>query len=95
MVYGVLVQIDRDAAQPPYRQLAAMFRDEILAGKRAPGSRLPSITALVQEYGIGRNTAVHVYEALQQEGLVETVQGWGSSVADPLPSADAGGDDSG
>ena len=45
-----------------------------------PGARVPSITTLMQEYGIARNTARHALAVLAEEGLIEITPGWGSFV---------------
>ena len=39
-----------------------------------------SITTLMQEYGIARNTARHALAVLAEEGLIEITPGWGSFV---------------
>ena len=40
----------------------------------------PSITTLMQEYGIARNTARHALAVLAEGGLIEITPGWGSFV---------------
>jgi DNA-binding GntR family transcriptional regulator len=75
------VTVDRGSNVPPYLQVAAIMRDEIKGGSRAPRSRLPSIAALVQEYRIARTTAAKALRVLVDEGLAEVVPGWGTYVA--------------
>ena len=65
---------------PPYRQVAGELRARIESGDLGPGDRVPSITTLMQEYGIARNTARHALAVLAEEGLVEVTPGWGSFV---------------
>jgi GntR family transcriptional regulator len=77
------VRIDYDAAEPPYLQLVAILRDRIESGQYAPGARMPSLTYLVQEFGIAKNTARRAVQILADEGLVVTRQGWGSFVKAP------------
>jgi DNA-binding GntR family transcriptional regulator len=71
--------IDHDAGIPPWRQLAAFLRQRIAAGEWT--GRLPSQRYLAQEYGVALATVRKALDALQQEGLIVTAHGWGSSVA--------------
>ena len=80
------MSIDRDAATPIHKQLAALFREKIRSGELAPGARLPSTTRLQQEYEVSEVTAKNAMELLKQEGLVEGVSGRGRFVArSPVP----------
>ncbi len=74
------MEVDHDAADPPYLQVAAALRDRIRSGDLPPGARVPSITYLMQEYGIARNTARRAIGVLADEGLVTVRQGWGTFV---------------
>jgi DNA-binding GntR family transcriptional regulator len=46
------VLVDHDAPEPPYLQVAAIMRERIQSGQLPPGSRVPSITDLMHEFGI-------------------------------------------
>jgi len=72
--------IDPDGAEPLYLQLAAILRAQITDGALPPNRPVPSITTLVQQYGVARGTAIHALEVLQAEGLVHTVRGRGTFV---------------
>src|SRR4051812_36671650 len=65
------------------------LRDAILAGRLAPGSRLPASRALAAQLGMRRNTVVGAYEQLLSDGLVETRVGAGTFVADHVPNGPA------
>ncbi len=73
--------VDHDSAVPPYRQLAGILRAKIESGELAPGAMVPSVKTLRQEYGVAETTARKAVKVLRDEGLVETVMGWGSYVA--------------
>ena len=75
--------IDYDSPVPAYRQIAGVLRGEIESGERAPGSRLPSITTLMQEYGVARVTASKALRLLVTEGLAEMSTGMGTYVKRP------------
>jgi DNA-binding GntR family transcriptional regulator len=76
----VVTGVDHDSNVPPYRQVAAILRGRIETGELGPRSRLPSIAALVQEYGIARTTAAKALKVLVAEGRAEVVPGWGTYV---------------
>jgi GntR family transcriptional regulator len=69
-----------ESAVPPSRQIANELRERITNGDLPAGARLPSITSLMQEYGVARNTARRALAILEDEGLIEIVHGWGSFV---------------
>lgn len=79
---GTVSAVDHDSNVPPYRQVAAILRERIRSGELRPRQRLPSIAALVQEYGIARTTAAKALRVLVDEGLAEVVPGWGTYVTD-------------
>jgi DNA-binding GntR family transcriptional regulator len=74
------VTIEHDSAVPPYRQLAAILRDQIRSGELAPGAMVPPVKRLRAEYGVAETTARKAVALLREEDLVETVMGWGSFV---------------
>jgi GntR family transcriptional regulator len=76
----IVVSIDHDAETPPYLQLTAILRAQIKSGELAPGRALPSLTRLMQDYGLSRNTVRRAITALSDEGLVRTRPGWGTFV---------------
>jgi GntR family transcriptional regulator len=64
--------IMRDGPVAPWRQIAQIYRDQIESGELPPGSRLPSIRTIAQEYEVATTTAQKVLEALRDEGLAVT-----------------------
>ena len=67
---------------PPWRRVADDLRRRIEAGEFPPGAPLPSLLTLVDEYGVSRSTAAKAVAALRDEGLVESVRGWGTFVSE-------------
>ncbi|MCC3762478.1 GntR family transcriptional regulator [Glycomyces sp. TRM65418] len=59
---------------------AEALRQRILDGTYAPGQRLPSATAIGNEFGIDRGTAARVLAQLRQTGFIITKPGSGSFV---------------
>jgi hypothetical protein len=54
--------------------IVRVLREEILSGQRAPGVRLPTYDAFVEQFAVTRPTIARVFRALRGEGLV-TVDG--------------------
>jgi GntR family transcriptional regulator len=67
---------------PPWMQVRDALRERILSGELPPGTMVPSIVTIHQEYGIAKTTARKVLNALREEGLIVTTPGWGSFVAE-------------
>ena len=65
---------------PVSQQLAAIIRAEIESGERAPGSRLPPIVQLADQYGIATATVVKALGILKREGLIIGSTGHGTFV---------------
>lgn len=78
--YGDHVTIDPLGETPVYLQLAAILRDRIGSGELQPGRPIPSLVALVQQYGVARGTAAKAVGVLVGEGLVRIVPGKGAFV---------------
>lgn len=74
--------IDRNGAEPMFRQVHRLLRSAVLQGQVGAGTRLPSSRMLAAELGIARNTVIDVFEQLAAEGCVRTVPGGGTFVAD-------------
>lgn len=70
--------------RPPYQQAAEAIRSDIKAGKLKPGEQLPSHRELQDRFGIANMTARSALRVLREEGLIYTVQGRGSYVADVI-----------
>src|SRR5687768_17202460 len=54
--------------------IARALRERILSGECAPGARLPTYDALMEEFQVTRPTIARVLDTLRDEGLV-TVKG--------------------
>ena len=72
--------VQHGTAVPPWRQLAALLREQIESGELPPGGKVPSIMALSQEHGIATVTVRKALDALKEEGLLETTPGYGTFV---------------
>jgi DNA-binding transcriptional regulator YhcF (GntR family) len=75
------IALDRDAEVPLGVQLAWALRARIHAGTLAPGERLPALRDLAEGLGVNSNTIRAVYQRLEQEGLIASLQGSGTFVS--------------
>ena len=74
-------EIDHGAGEPVWSQLAGILRRQIQGESIRPGKLLPSISVLMQTYGVSDGTVKRAIRALRDEGLVSTVPGRGSYVS--------------
>ncbi|MFF7329612.1 GntR family transcriptional regulator [Streptomyces sp. NPDC008150] len=74
---------------PRWRQVYAVLSERILDGTYEPGGRLPSGTAICDEFGISPVTAKRVLTELRKAGLAEMQPGIGTFVTElPQPPAE-------
>jgi GntR family transcriptional regulator len=73
-----------------YLRVADDLRQRIRSGELAPGSRLPTIRQLADQYEVGTTSIDTAMVLLRSEEWVRGHQGRGMFVADPLP--EGGGD---
>jgi DNA-binding GntR family transcriptional regulator len=79
-----VTEVDLDAPEPPYVQLAAILRARISAGE-FPSGPLPSNRVLQQTYGVGEFAVTHALRVLIDEGLIYSVPRRGYYVARQQP----------
>ena len=77
--------LDRAAPGSLQRQLYGQVREAVLAGRVAPGTRLPSTRTLAGELACSRNTVLGAFEQLMAEGYLECRAGSGTYVSRVLP----------
>ncbi len=69
-----------------YERIAATLRDQITNGTLQPGARLPTQQELVDAFGCSRQVVRFALDLLENEGLIDRMQGFGTVVRkyDPL-----------
>jgi GntR family histidine utilization transcriptional repressor len=65
----------------PYARVKQFLKDQLARGRWAPGALMPSEAELVARFRVSRMTANRALRELQQEGLVDRVQGVGTFAA--------------
>ncbi|KUP97782.1 GntR family transcriptional regulator [Thermobifida cellulosilytica] len=82
--YGPDTDIDAEAADPVWVQLASILAARIVAGRYQRGRVIPSENQVIGEFGVARSTVRKAVKLLVEEGLVRTVHGRGSYVREDL-----------
>lgn len=81
---SLFVPLDRTAAEPLHRQLAAAVRDGVRSGRLRRGTALPPTRRLAGELGVSRGVVVEAYQQLVAEGyLTSRTGGYTEVAADP------------
>ena len=75
------IQIATGSPVPVYRQIIDSVQRGVLSGRFVAGHQLPSVRALAERLVINPNTVSRAYQALVQDGFVESQQGKGYFVA--------------
>ncbi len=73
--------ISNKMSKPLYEQIASQIRAAIMSGELSAGEPIPSIRALARSLQISVLTVQKAYEALQNEGFIETTAGKGCYVS--------------
>ena len=73
---------------PLYIQLREVIRSKIEDGEYLPGTAIPSENQLAETYGLNRLSVRSAVEALENEGLLKSVQGKGVFVQGPKTQRD-------
>ena len=71
---------------PLYLQIEQQVKHAVAAGVLRTDDALPSVRKLAADLRINPNTVARAYQNLEREGVIRTVQGGGTFVADGTPS---------
>jgi DNA-binding transcriptional regulator YhcF (GntR family) len=82
------LRVSRTSELPLGVQLAQRLRSHIESGGLKPGDRLPSVREAAAAAGVNVNTVRTVYGRLERDGLLRSVHGSGTYVAEPAGSDD-------
>lgn len=76
--------------QAAYRQIADRLREQIVAGVLLPGSQLPTMSVIAEEYGVSHQTALRAVGVLRGEKLVTSAGRRGVFVRQDALTAESG-----
>ena len=74
--------INYSSKEPIYEQIKSQMLSLISSGAIKPGDKLPSIRMLASQLNINVNTIKKVFAQLEEDGVIVTVIGSGSYVAE-------------
>lgn len=78
----MLIALDNASGAPLYQQIVEQVRAMILNGSLRPGAPLPSIRQLAADLVISVITTKRAYQELEAQGLIITLPGRGTFVAE-------------
>ena len=78
----VLLTLDHASGAPLYQQIVEQIRGAIIAGRLVAGDALPSIRQLAADLVISVITTKRAYQELEGQGLIITLPGRGTFVAE-------------
>ncbi len=81
----MFVHVNSSSGLPLYLQIESQLKHAVAAGALKQGDALPSVRKLASELRINPNTVARAYQNLERDGLIRTVPGGGTYVADNVP----------
>ncbi|PRO64668.1 GntR family transcriptional regulator [Alkalicoccus urumqiensis] len=81
----MLFHIDTHSSSPIYEQITSQVKEMCYTGLLRPGEQLPSIRELSSQMVVNPNTVSRAYAELERSGLIVTIRGRGTFVAEVLP----------
>lgn len=78
-----MINWEPEPERPVWVQVMEIVRERILDGTYPVRTKIPGIARIMQEFGVGNNTARHVIDDLEKQGLVRPVPSLGTFVVPP------------
>ncbi|MFZ5640712.1 MAG: GntR family transcriptional regulator [Bacillota bacterium] len=76
--------VDPAAGVPIYIQIIDQVKRATASGLLKPGDQLPSVRELALELTINPNTVAKAYQELERDGVITTVRGRGTFIAEKV-----------
>ncbi len=81
----MLLHVNPSSGVPVYLQIQGQVKHAVAAGGLKQDDALPSVRKLAAELRVNPNTVARAYQELEREGVIRTVPGGGTFVADGQP----------
>ena len=78
----MVIQLNFRSGIPVYLQLVDQVKAAVASGGLRAGEALPSIRPLAEQLRINRNTVAKAYTELENQGVIQSLPGKGSVVAE-------------
>lgn len=75
-----MVIIDKSSKKPFYEQIVLGIKEDILQAVLLPGEKIASVREMATQLMMNPNTVSKAYKALEEQGVITTVQGRGTFV---------------
>ncbi|QCA28623.1 GntR family transcriptional regulator [Vagococcus xieshaowenii] len=84
---GITLQLDKRSRKPLYEQVVYGIKQDIMLGILEVNEKLPSVRELASQLLINPNTISKAYKQLESEGIIMTIRGKGTFVAEQVNTA--------
>ena len=81
----MLLHVNPGTGVPVYLQIEGQVKQAVAAGALRTGDALLSVRKLAAELRVNPNTVARAYQNLERDGIIRTVPGGGTYVADHEP----------
>jgi GntR family transcriptional regulator len=81
----MILHVNTSSGVPVYLQIESQVKHVVAAAALKEGDALPSVRKLATELRVNPNTVARAYQNLEREGVIRTVPGGGTYVANGLP----------
>jgi len=81
----MLFHVNPSSGVPIYAQIEAQVKNAIAAGALKVDQPLPSVRKLAARMGINATTVARAYQNLERDGVIATIPGGGTYVAENVP----------
>ncbi|WP_436667826.1 GntR family transcriptional regulator [Latilactobacillus sakei] len=78
------MMIDKTSAKPYYEQIILLIKEQVLQGILKPGEQIPSVREMARQLMMNPNTVSKAYKLLEVQGIIVTVKGRGTYIAEHL-----------
>jgi GntR family transcriptional regulator len=77
------ITVDPRSEVPLYQQIVDRVREGVARGWFKPGDKMPSVRELAIQLTLNHNTVAKAYQELERIGVIETLRGKGTFIANP------------
>jgi len=78
----VWFHVDPSSGVPIYMQIIGQVKRAVASGLLKAGDQMPSVRELAMELTVNPNTIAKAYQELERDGVIRTVRGVGTFVAE-------------
>ncbi|GAK01431.1 GntR family transcriptional regulator [Geomicrobium sp. JCM 19055] len=79
-----MINIDPSSKEPIYRQIVTAFKEQVARGVLEQNEKIPSVRELSSQIVVNPNTISKAYQELEREGIIITVRGRGTFIAEQV-----------